>query len=220
MNKINTYTIIAKDREDLLNIVIKEIETHGNKCNLNHIDVSHVTDMSSLFDDMDFNGDVSQWDVSNVVNMDNIFSDSPFNSDVSSWDVSNVKTMWRMFANSEFNSDISNWNVSNVKNMMAMFCHSEFSRDISQWDVTNVKNMKYMFSESKFSHSLHNWKPYKASTELMFEDLPSTVIPYWYNYDNLEERKTAIEYYIEKQKLHKKLNVTLGSNKYTSKSKI
>lgn len=60
-------------------IVIKTIDELGqilgespHDADLNHLDVSQITDMCMLFDCSDFNGDISQWDVSNVTDMGDI----------------------------------------------------------------------------------------------------------------------------------------------------
>ena len=91
------YNYYPKTKDELKDIIDKRIESEGNECDLNDIDTSNITNMSYLFEDSDFNGDISKWDVSNV------------------------RDMWSMFAYSKFNGDISNWDVSNVTNMKAMF---------------------------------------------------------------------------------------------------
>ena len=117
-----------KSKEELKNIIIKEIEANGLNCSLNHIDVSNINDMSFLFMRdkaayysgsliSDFDGDISGWNVSNVTDMSLLFYRSSFdgkNGDISDWNVSNVTDMTSMFAHSKFNGDISNWDVSNV----------------------------------------------------------------------------------------------------------
>jgi surface protein len=62
-------------------------------------EVSHVEDMSALFEDMGiFNEYIGSWDVSNVTNMRYMFEGaSCFNQDIGSWDVSNVTDMRCMF---------------------------------------------------------------------------------------------------------------------------
>jgi surface protein len=127
--------MVPETKDELIKMIKSEINTKGNKCDLNHIKTHKITDMSYLFYNSNFNGDISGWDVSNVIDMYGMFKYSFFNGDISKWDVSKVETMEHMFANSYFNSDISKWNVSKVKDMMCMFDTSDFKQDISKWKI-------------------------------------------------------------------------------------
>ena len=151
-------------------VVRSEIKRLGNKADLNHIDVSQVTDMYSLFYKSKFNGDISKWDVSKVNSMFGMFSNSKFNGDISKWDVSNVENMWCMFNNSQFNQDISKWDVSNVVNMYGMFFNSKFNQDIRSWNI-NLKNIKeepdgFENSGNKFIESLFKAYVYKNKNDI------------------------------------------------------
>ena len=122
-NKSTNYKYFPQTKEELKEIIENRIKDEGNRVDLNDIDVSNITDMSRLFRDTNFNGNVSNWDVSNVTDMSYMFS----------------------YCNS-FNQDISTWNVSNVTNMRFMFFECEsFNKDISSWDVSNVTDMQDMF---------------------------------------------------------------------------
>ena len=110
-----------KTKKELKTLIDKTIEEQGYACDLNFIDTSLITDMSYMFSDSKFNGDISSWDVSNVTNMRCMFSNSKFNGDISSWNVSNVTDMSFMFYHSKFNGDISSWNYRNDVNREDMF---------------------------------------------------------------------------------------------------
>ena len=132
----NKYHYHPKNRDELHSLIEKLLEERGNDANLNDIDVSDITDMSGLFEDLD-----------------------PYNIDISKWDVSNVENMEYMFFGCEnFNSDLSNWNVSKVKNMQYMFFGCEnFNSDLSNWDVSNVKYMGHMFYECNSLKNKPSW---------------------------------------------------------------
>ena len=90
-SKNNSYKYFPETKEELQDIIKKRIKQEGIEVNLNDIDISHITDMSNLFEFLEFNGDISQWDVSNVTNMEYMFyACESFNQDISNWDVSNV----------------------------------------------------------------------------------------------------------------------------------
>ena len=137
----DTEERIVADDSNIYDIVSEELEKLGDRANLNHIDVSQVTNMEDLFYESNFNGDISKWDVSNVENMNYMFQNSQFNGDISKWNISKVKEMFGMFYNSQFNQDISSWDVGNVKEMRGMFYKSQFNQDISKWNI-NLKILK------------------------------------------------------------------------------
>ena len=98
INKGNNYRYFPKTKKELKDIIKQRIKDEGNEVDLNDIDISKITDMSTLFKDTNFNGDISEWNVSNVTNMRYMFSGCiSFNQDISSWDVSNVTNMRGMF---------------------------------------------------------------------------------------------------------------------------
>ena len=145
------------NKDELASIIDEYIHQYGETCSLNHIDVSDITDMSELFKDRPFNGDISKWDVSKVQDMFCMFEGSNFSGDISNWDVSNVQDMKNMFKSSQFNGDLSRWNTSKVTNMESLFYESPFNGDISQWNVSNVEFMTAIFCKSPFDGDLSNW---------------------------------------------------------------
>ena len=53
--------VIATERDHLKSLIDKEIRLYGEECNLNHLDISRVTSLSSLFINSSFNGNISEW---------------------------------------------------------------------------------------------------------------------------------------------------------------
>ena len=68
-----TIKVQPKNRKELVKIIEDTIKKEGSNCNLNFIDTSCIKDMSYLFSDNKFNGDILEWDVSNVDNMRGMF---------------------------------------------------------------------------------------------------------------------------------------------------
>lgn len=127
------YDLKPTNKKELEKLIKQRIKEQGPNCNLNDIDVSEIKDMSALFYNSEFNGDISKWDVSNVMFMDSMFERSEFNGDISKWNVSNVKDMHSMFYKSSFDGDISKWNVSRVKDMDYMFVGSPLEGNEPSW---------------------------------------------------------------------------------------
>ena len=100
--KKSKYNYFPETKKELKAIIKQRIKDEGNEVDLNDIDVSKITDMTSLFEGTDFNGDISEWNVSNVKNMSGMFwACKSFDKDISSWDVSKVKYFNNIFYNCE-----------------------------------------------------------------------------------------------------------------------
>ena len=146
----------------MLDFIKQEIHFYGPGCDLNHINVSRIINMASLFSETTFNGNISEWDTSKVVDMMFMFEHSKFNGDLSKWNVAKVKDMWGMFEGSNFNKDISSWDVSNVLDMDCMFKESRFKGDLSKWSFHSDVAIKDFFDAGKMDQfkipNLHHWQ--------------------------------------------------------------
>ena len=126
--------MIKATDETIQQIVKDELDSLGHNADLNHIDVSEVTNMRCLFSCID-------------EELGSQYKD--LNPDISEWDVSQVKNMNCMFYGCEnFNQDLSKWDVSKVENMASMFYScGKFNKDLSGWDVRKVKEYEHMFND-------------------------------------------------------------------------
>ena len=109
---------------ELQRIMYKFSGLVGWNCSLNWVDVKGIKDLSRLFKNSAFNGDISEWDVSECECMDYMFHNCYFtgdNGNIDKWDVSKVKSAKGMFTRCSFNKDISKWNFKSLKNYSGMF---------------------------------------------------------------------------------------------------
>ena len=118
MRSLNEYITVDESRQDnlrptskkeLKELINQRIEEQGPRCDLNDIDVSRITDMSYLFDDTNFNGDISKWNVSSVRGMNGMFNDSKFNGDLSKWDTRSLEECSGIFRNSPLEDNPPSW---------------------------------------------------------------------------------------------------------------
>ena len=111
INSEDQYDYYPKTKEELLNNIKECLDS--NNYDLNCINTSKITDMSSLFYNLKF---------------------EKINIDVSNWDVSNVKDMHYMFFEcTNFNCDLSKWNVNNVTNMNYIFDGCKSLKNTPSW---------------------------------------------------------------------------------------
>ncbi len=132
--------IIAEDKQHLRKIIEKEIEKNGYQCDLNHIDVSKVDDMSFLFCNSKFNGDISEWDVSKVIDMDSMFQSSEFDGNISKWNVSNLVEMSFMFEKSKFSHDLSDWKPYKVTELTNTFNKAKCIQPYWSYDYEGMED--------------------------------------------------------------------------------
>ena len=220
---VNKLDIIKSQDSDIKSILTTQITKLGNTGNLNHIDVSSVTNMQSLFRFSNFNGDISKWDVSNVTHMGTMFFRAKaFNQDIGGWDVSNVTHMGAMFYDAiAFNQDIGSWKVSKVNSMQGMFKGAKtFNQDIGKWDVSNVTNMSWMFDEATaFNQDIGKWNVSKVTDmSIMFsgatafnKDIGGWDVSNVYNMSSMFHGATAFNQDIRRWKFSKVYKVDMGS---------
>ena len=164
--------------------------------NLNHVDVSSVTNMSRLFSGMILlkRLRINRWDTSNVTDMSFMFEDCislqeidipASNSDhVITWCVSNVVTMRGMFkgCKNALIINVKNWDTHNIEDMSFMFYNCESVRNlkaVERFNTSKVKNMKAMFlnTRSLSKIKLNRWDTFNVTDmSHMFEGCRAYII--------------------------------------------
>ena len=149
-SKEHNVKYVPKDKDDLTRILHIFLNQHTHE-NLNWIDTSRITDMSWLFANTLFNGDISEWDTSNVTHADHMFENNQmFNGDISKWNVSKLISAYRMFCNaSNFNCDLSNWDPCNLEDGIEMFYGTtNLKCNLGNWKLYKCKRFGDMFTKS------------------------------------------------------------------------
>ncbi len=149
--------ISANSEQHLRELIAQAMAAHGERADLNHIDVGAISNFDGLFQNSAFNGDISQWDVSQGLYADNMFSNSAFDGNIANWNWQSLRTADGMFSNSVFKGDISQWKFRHLSSCEDMFFASAFDGDISNWTVGHVRKMRCMFRRARFSGDLFNW---------------------------------------------------------------
>ena len=133
-------------------------------------DLSGVQDMSGMFEDSSFNGDISGWNVSQVTDMGGMFfGAASFDQPLNDWNVSQVTDMSNMFRHAaSFDQPLNDWNVSQVTDMGGMFFDAlTFNGNVSSWKVLQVTDMSYMFfAASAFDGDISGWNVSQVTSML------------------------------------------------------
>ena len=177
--------LVATDTDGLKSYIAWAVTCHGPSVDLNHIDVSAIRDMSLLFSNSPFNGNISDWNVSNVTNMNGMFERSAFNGDISRWNTVRLRNAASMFSNSVFNGDLSLWNTGALVSARRMFSDSVFEGDIFRWNVAALGNCERMFLGSQCKSDLSAWVlPRKCAYLWMTNQKFQGILPRFDGFDN------------------------------------
>lgn len=136
-------------RDELKDLIRQELENQGPDADLNHIDVSDITDMSWLF---------CCFDVRDIK--------------IDSWNVSNVRTMESMFngCGRFTGAGLDNWNTENVVIKANMFRDCDAIVKLPRWytDFVDLDHNSSNDSKDEF---------YWAMTTLVLWFIGAIVIP-------------------------------------------
>jgi len=130
-------------------------------------DLSGVTDLSFTFSlsGIDIIPNINDWDISNVTDLSNMFEDvAGFNQSLDNWDVSDVTNMSFMFKGAtSFNQPLDSWDVRKLENFDYMFRDAaSFDQSLAAWKLESLGGAVFAFTGSgmsceNFSYSLYSW---------------------------------------------------------------
>lgn len=153
-------SVMIQHKTHLMDQICSHIYQYGPACDLNHLDVSQVTDLSfvelsfeeggrndedqrseNVFFNYKFTGDVSRWNTANVTDMSNLFRDCTFSGDISGWNTSKVTNM-------DYGALLRRRSAegrghSNVRR--CMFLGSSFSGSIGSWNLAALQSYDSVF---------------------------------------------------------------------------
>ena len=159
-----------KDATELKRLIQRDITKQTPEVNLNYIDTSGITDMSSLFGTKEgatFNGAIHCWDVSKVTTMESMFKGAKvFNQDISGWDIGSVTTMESMFEGAEeFEQNLDGWGerVLLTVGTVSMFAGANKISDIPDWQKAD--GTRVCFAPSAHANVMKDKAELKAKVD-------------------------------------------------------
>ncbi len=118
-------------------------------------DLSGTSNMLNFFNACTIftgNNSMQNWDVSTIGNLNYVFQNTQFNIDISSWNTNNLQNMRQTFQNTPFNHDISSWNVSKVATFVQCFFGCSINQNLGAWNLkTSGTNLSNIFNGSAMS---------------------------------------------------------------------
>jgi hypothetical protein len=101
-----------------------------------------VENMSGLFSESIFNGDISQWNVSKVTHMNNLFYDSKFQGDITNWKPLSLEKLRDIFNDSYENKPYwVNYTSKDERNKAidSYWLHKELKKDLEDNNIVQKR---------------------------------------------------------------------------------